>query len=117
MTVHPPATVMEAVRTMDQESIGAIAVMGGTFFAGMFSERDLMLRVVGEKRDPEQTRIRDVMMPMAVELIFTIHRIKNSVGGIYGSSERWRVESQDTPRDRLHRLGASTYTYSPAGIF
>src|SRR5262249_15404872 len=45
VTVSPEATVMEAVRTMAQESIGAIAVTEGNRLVGIFSERDLMLRV------------------------------------------------------------------------
>ncbi len=61
VTVHPDTTVMDAVRTMDQESIGAVAVTEGNVLVGMFSERDLMLRVVVEKRDPERTRIGEVM--------------------------------------------------------
>jgi CBS domain-containing protein len=61
VTVHPDTTVMQAVRTMDHESIGAVAVTEGNVLVGMFSERDLMLRVVVEKRDPERTRIGDVM--------------------------------------------------------
>jgi CBS domain-containing protein len=52
---------MEAVRTMSEERIGAIAVTEGNRLVGIFSERDLMLRVVSEKRDPERTRIRHVM--------------------------------------------------------
>ncbi len=61
VTVTPQATVLEAVRTMDRESIGAVAVTDGNLLVGMFSERDLMLRVVLEGRDPQRTRIRDVM--------------------------------------------------------
>ena len=61
VTVHPDTKVMEAVRTMDQESIGAVAVTDGNVLVGIFSERDLMLRVVSGKRDPEHTRIGDVM--------------------------------------------------------
>jgi CBS domain-containing protein len=61
VAVHPDTTVMDAVRTMDQESIGAVAVTEGNVLVGMFSERDLMLRVVVEKRDPERTRIGEVM--------------------------------------------------------
>ena len=61
VTVLMQTTVMEAVRTMDQESIGAVAVIDGSVLVGMFSERDLMRRVVSEKRDPEQTTIREVM--------------------------------------------------------
>jgi CBS domain-containing protein len=61
VTVRPDATVMEAVRTMDIESIGAVVVAQGDALIGMFSERDLMLRVVSARRDPEQTLVRDVM--------------------------------------------------------
>jgi CBS domain-containing protein len=52
---------MDAVRMMDQESIGAIGVSDGSRLIGIFSERDLMLRVVSEKRDPEMTHIAEVM--------------------------------------------------------
>jgi CBS domain-containing protein len=46
---------------MDRENIGALAVMEGDTLEGIFSERDVMLRVVLEKRDPEKTRLGDVM--------------------------------------------------------
>jgi CBS domain-containing protein len=59
--VNLETSVMEAVRTMTEESIGAITVTEGNRLVGIFSERDLMLRVVSEKRDPERTYIRDVM--------------------------------------------------------
>ena len=61
VAISPEATVKEAVRTMAQESIGAIGVTDRNGLVGIFSERDLMLRVVLEKRDPERTRIREVM--------------------------------------------------------
>jgi CBS domain-containing protein len=61
VTVGPDATVMEAVGIMAEESIGAIAVTEGNRLVGMFSERDLMIRVVLEQRDPERTQIREVM--------------------------------------------------------
>src|SRR4051812_16549217 len=49
VTVSPEATVMHAVRMMTDESIGALAVIKGNRLVGIFSERDLMLRVVSEK--------------------------------------------------------------------
>ena len=55
---------------MTEESIGAIVVKEGNRLVGIFSERDLMLRVVSEKRDPERTQIRDVM----TSPVETIHR-------------------------------------------
>jgi len=59
--VNQEASVLEAVGVMAQESIGAIAVTQGNRLIGIFSERDLMLRVVSETRDPERTQVRDVM--------------------------------------------------------
>ena len=70
VTVKQEATVMEAVGTMAEESIGAIVVIEGNRLVGIFSERDLLLRVVSEKRDPERTLIRDVM----TSPVETIHR-------------------------------------------
>lgn len=70
VTVSPDATVMEAVRIMDMESIGAVAVTQNYCLIGMFSERDLMLRVVSERQDPERIRIQDVM----TSPVETIHR-------------------------------------------
>jgi CBS domain-containing protein len=61
VTVSLNATVMQAVRTMDQESIGAVGITQDDVLVGIFSERDLMLRVVCKKLDPETTQVRDVM--------------------------------------------------------
>jgi len=74
VTVSPTTTVMEAVRIMDQESIGAVAVTQHNRLVGMFSERDLMLRVVSEKHDPAQVLIQDVM----TSPVETIHRDSSS---------------------------------------
>ena len=60
-TVPLSATVMEAVRTMNDANVGAVVVLNGGVLQGMFSERDVMLRIVLEKRDPEKTMVKDVM--------------------------------------------------------
>jgi signal-transduction protein with cAMP-binding, CBS, and nucleotidyltransferase domain len=46
---------------MAELSVGAIMVMGGGELRGVFSERDLMRRVVLEGRDPERTAVHEVM--------------------------------------------------------
>jgi CBS domain-containing protein len=61
VTVIAGASVMDAVRTMNEEHIGAIAVVQNDRLAGIFSERDLMYRVVLEGRDPDRTQVGDVM--------------------------------------------------------
>jgi CBS domain-containing protein len=60
-TVSPETTVLEAVRLMSDEKVGAVAVTREGKLAGIFTERDLMIRVVLEGRDPGATRIGDVM--------------------------------------------------------
>jgi len=63
-TVEPGATVSDAVSVMARERVGAVAVVekaGKSELQGIFTERDVMLRVVQQKRDPGETRVRDVM--------------------------------------------------------
>ena len=54
-------TVRAAALYMTRCNIGAIPVMEGGTLAGVFSERDMLTRVVAAMRDPETTRVRDVM--------------------------------------------------------
>ena len=54
-------TVASVVRRMAEIRVGAILVLEGEQLRGVFSERDLMRRVVLERLDPEQTLVRDVM--------------------------------------------------------
>jgi CBS domain-containing protein len=63
--VRPEVTsgtsVEDTVRVMAEADIGAIAVKDGTKIVGVFTERDLLTRVVARGRDPARTRIREVM--------------------------------------------------------
>jgi CBS domain-containing protein len=59
--VEPGVSVMKAVGVMAQDRVGAVAVVEEGVLRGIFTERDLMLRVVQLKRDPEATLVRDVM--------------------------------------------------------
>jgi signal-transduction protein with cAMP-binding, CBS, and nucleotidyltransferase domain len=55
------ATVREAARLMAEKNIGAVLVFEGGDLRGIFSERDLVRRVVLERRDPDRTPVCDVM--------------------------------------------------------
>lgn len=61
-------TVLETVRAMVELNIGAVPVIHGGKLVGIFTERDLMRRVVAEGRDPRATCIAEVMTddPLAV---------------------------------------------------
>jgi CBS domain-containing protein len=54
-------TVLQAVLFMNEHQIGAAVVIDEGHIAGMFTERDLLRRVVGEQRDPATTQVAAVM--------------------------------------------------------
>jgi CBS domain-containing protein len=60
-TISPRATVLEAALLMNDHKIGSLVVIDGGEVVGMFTERDVLRRVVGEQRDPGQTQVGDVM--------------------------------------------------------
>ena len=60
-SVGPLATVIEAVNTMNDHHVGSVLVCEGGDPVGIFSERDVLVRVVAAQRDPRQTLVRDVM--------------------------------------------------------
>ena len=59
--VQPEQTVFEAAGYMVDHNVGAVPVLEDTQLVGIFSERDIMKRVVTEGRDPRSTRISEVM--------------------------------------------------------
>jgi CBS domain-containing protein len=59
--VDPGLSVLDAVTVMARERVGAVAVVEADVLRGIFTERDLMLRVVKEGRNPGSTPVRDVM--------------------------------------------------------
>jgi CBS domain-containing protein len=59
--VAPADSVREVARTMSKNKIGAIAVLDGGKLVGIFSERDVLTRIVAEGRNPDETRVDSVM--------------------------------------------------------
>mgnify|MGYP000303681523 CR=1 FL=1 len=61
-TVTPDQTVLQAVSTMNEAQIGAVVVVDTEGrIVGMFTERDVLRRIVAERREPTQVRIADAM--------------------------------------------------------
>jgi len=54
-------TVLEVAQAMVERNIGAVPVLRDGVLVGIFSERDLMKRVVAEGRDPRTTLVEAVM--------------------------------------------------------
>src|SRR5271157_618434 len=54
-------TVLEVASMMVEHNIGAVPVLQNGQLAGIFSERDLMIRVVVDGKDPARTPVSEVM--------------------------------------------------------
>ena len=61
MTVGARATVHEAAVMMNDHHVGALVVTDGDTIEGIFTERDVLRRIVASDRDPRRTSIGDVM--------------------------------------------------------
>ncbi|MHC4427341.1 MAG: CBS domain-containing protein [Planctomycetota bacterium] len=60
-SLPPSATVLDAARLMNERHIGSILVISRGRLAGIFTERDVLRRVVAEQRDPSVTTLKEVM--------------------------------------------------------
>jgi CBS domain-containing protein len=61
VTAPPTASVLDVARIMRDARVGAIPIVDGERVVGIFSERDLMTRIVVEGRDPQRARVLEVM--------------------------------------------------------
>ena len=62
-SIDPDATVLDALRLLEQKNIGALLVMKGGALAGIFSERDYARRMILHGRSSKETKVREVMTP------------------------------------------------------
>jgi len=61
LELPPTATVRSAARAMRERHVGAVLVTTDSRLDGIFTERDMVNRVVAEGRDPDQTTLANVM--------------------------------------------------------
>ncbi len=60
-SIAPTMTVAAAVDLLNQAKVGSVLVMDKGRLVGIFTERDVLRRVVGARRDPATTLVADVM--------------------------------------------------------
>lgn len=61
LSIEPNATVMQAATLMNDHRVGALLVCEENQLEGIFTERDILRRIVAERRDPEKTAVGQVM--------------------------------------------------------
>ncbi|EAU54923.1 cyclic nucleotide-binding/CBS domain-containing protein [Mariprofundus ferrooxydans] len=60
-TIDEHHTVLEAAKLMTENYIGSVVITSHSRIVGIFTERELMMRVVGKDRNPDTVKIKDVM--------------------------------------------------------
>jgi CBS domain-containing protein len=66
ISVRPEQSVLEAIKVLAEENIGAAIVMVGERLVGIFSERDYTRKVVLKGRSSDTTRVEEIMTPNVV---------------------------------------------------
>jgi CBS domain-containing protein len=61
ITAAPDTTVSQAARLMATKDAGAVLVVEDDQLIGIFTERDVVFRVIALGLDPKETRLRQVM--------------------------------------------------------
>ncbi len=120
-SVAADATVEGAVTKMNQERVGAVLVTYGETLIGIFTERDVLTKVVGRKLDPRMTPLAEVMTKEVLALhasatveyamhVFTKKRFRHlpvtadgKLIGMVSSGDltRWVVRDQEHTIDDL----------------
>jgi CBS domain-containing protein len=60
-TIDSDATVKKAVRIMNKQEIGCLIAVKNKRLLGIITERDMLKKVLECSRDPEKTKVREVM--------------------------------------------------------
>jgi len=68
-SIHPGASVFDALCIMKDKDVGALLVMVGNGIAGIMSERDYARKVTLLGKTSRETRVDEIMSP----IVFTIH--------------------------------------------
>lgn len=123
MSIGPDVSVLDASLVMNEHRIGALVVLEVGKIVGIISERDVLRRVVAERRDPEATRVQEVMTQKVVTCqadtpledarkLFQSRRIRHlpvvdAGGGLegmisIGDLNAWQLSGQEIEIRHLH---------------
>lgn len=85
-TCSPSTTVSDAVKKMAEHNVGSLVVVDGKKPVGIFTERDLLRRVIAEGKDPQKVAVADVM----TKDIFTVDA-SDFIGNVHHSLSERRI--------------------------
>ena len=66
--VAPDINITEACQLMEQNNVGCLIAEREGRLCGIVTDRDIALRVAGAKRDPDKTKVKDIMTPDPIRI-------------------------------------------------
>ena len=132
-SVLPTVTISEAVAEMNRQRVGCMLVIDEGRLVGVFTERDVLKRVVGAGVDPTRTRVAEVMTSTVITVspdatveqamvIFTEKRCRHLpvieqgrlVGTIsIGDITRWMADSSRAEAEHLKNYITTGFSTAP----
>lgn len=68
VSISPRGSIVEACRLMESKNVGCMVVQEDGKLCGVLTDRDIALKVAGESRDPQGTKVGDVMTKNPVRI-------------------------------------------------
>jgi len=65
-SIHPDATVYQALQLMAEKDVGALLVIEGESVVGIFSERDYARKVILHGKTSRETPVREIMTQQVI---------------------------------------------------
>lgn len=59
-SIEPSTMVADAAKLMKTEDVGSLPIVEGDQLVGMVTDRDIVIRVVAERKDPQSTTVGEV---------------------------------------------------------
>lgn len=66
--IEPGATVLDAIKLMDEKNVGALLVMQCDRLVGMFSERDYTRKIALKGKSSKETFVREILSSPVVHV-------------------------------------------------
>ncbi|MEI8341304.1 MAG: CBS domain-containing protein [Verrucomicrobiota bacterium] len=120
-TIHPDATVYEAIKMMAEKNIGAVLVTENNRLVGVISERDYTRKVMLKGKTSRETKVREIFTTAPLTISpndsvdgamreMSAHRVRHlpvvegeTIVGIVsiGDLVNWTITAQDVTIDQL----------------
>jgi|SRR3989338_994929 len=75
VTVTQERSIMEACRLLEENNVGCMVVEDNGRICGILTDRDIALKVTGKGKDPEQTKVHEIMTadPVCISVDKSLH--------------------------------------------